>query len=470
MAKATLGLIVGNRDFFPSRFVTEGRNDLLQLFKEMDIEAVVIDEKETNLGGVETRSDAKICGELFKKNVDKIEGVLVILPNFGNELGIAETLRISGLNVPVLVQAYPDDVQKMSLEGRRDSFCGKFSACNVLRQYGYAYSLTANHTVHPKSESFRKDLEKFVAVCKVVKGLKKARLGAIGARPDAFKTVRFSEKLFERSGISVSTVDLSEIIGNASRLKDTDSQVVSKLDEIKSYVTTQKVPAAALLKMAKLGLVIENWMNDNDIDATAIQCWESIQKNYGVNVCGLMSMMGEKLLPSACEVDVAGVLGMYALTLASGKPSALVDWNNNYGDDPNKCVLFHCGNFPKSFFDDKVEMYLADVLGTTLGNENVYGALAGRIPSGPLTYARVSTDDVNGKIRTYFGEGRFTDDELPTFGGRGVIEIPNMQALLQNLCKGGFEHHVGISRSHVAGVLEEAFGTYLGWEVYYHKG
>jgi L-fucose isomerase-like protein len=470
MAKATLGLIVGNRDFFPSRFVTEGRNDLLQLFKEMDIEAVVIDEKDSNLGGVETRADSKICGDLFKKNADKIDGVLVVLPNFGNEQGIADTMRISGLKVPILIQAYPDDLHKMDLNGRRDSFCGKFSACNVLRQYGITYTLTTLHTVHPKSESFKKDLEKFVAVCKVVKGLKNARLGAIGARPDAFKTVRFSEKIFEHHGISVSTVDLSWILGKASRLKDSDSKVVHKLDEINGYVNTQKVPATALMKMAKLGLVIDEWMTDNDINATALQCWDSIQQNYGVNACSLMSIMGEKLLPSACEVDVAGVLGMYALTLASGKPSALVDWNNNYMEDANKCVIFHCGNYPKSFFDDNVEMDIADVLGTTLGNENVYGALDGRVPGGPLTYARVSTDDVNGKIRTYFGEGRFTDDDIPTFGARGVLEIPNMQGLLHNLCKQGFEHHVGISKSYVADILEEAFGAYLGWDVYYHKG
>jgi L-fucose isomerase-like protein len=72
--------------------------------------------------------------------------------------------------------------------------------------------------------------------------------------------------------------------------------------------------------------------------ALAIQCWSSLQKNYGVNCCTIMSMMSEKLMPSACEVDIAGTVAMYALQLASGRPSALVDWNNNYGDDPDRCV------------------------------------------------------------------------------------------------------------------------------------
>ena len=119
------------------------------------------------------------------------------MPNFGDEKGVADTIRLSGLNVPILVQAYPDDLKQLSVERRRDAFCGKISVCNDLRQYGYAFTLTRRHTVLPLSDSFRADLDSFVGVCKVVKGLRGARLGAVGARPDAFKTVRFSEKLLE---------------------------------------------------------------------------------------------------------------------------------------------------------------------------------------------------------------------------------------------------------------------------------
>ena len=139
-----------------------------------------------------------------------------------------------------------------------------------------------------------------------------------------------------------------------------------------------------------------DWMTQLDLDASAIQCWSSLQQNYGVNCCTIMSMMSEKLMPSACEVDVAGTVAMYALQLASGKPSALVDWNNNYGDDPNKCVFFHCGNWAKAFLPD-IEIGTAPILGSILGEQNTYGALAGRTPSGPVTFARISTDDRNGR-------------------------------------------------------------------------
>jgi L-fucose isomerase-like protein len=208
-------------------------------------------------------------------------------------------------------------------------------------------------------------------------------------------------------------------------------------------------------------------MTKHDLDATALQCWNSIQENYGINACTIMSMMSEKMMPSACEVDITGVLAMYALQLASGTPSALVDWNNNYGDDPDKCVFFHCGNWAKAFLPE-IHIKTAEILGTILGEENTYGAVAGRTPAGPVTFARLSTDDTGGRIRTYVGQGRFTDDPLQTFGARAVVEVPQLQKLMQYICRNGFEHHAAMNASHTGPVLAEAFETYLGWEVYHH--
>jgi L-fucose isomerase-like protein len=377
-----LGVIIGNRDFFPDALITEGRKSILGVLDELGIGYVALDEQTTPYGAVETWEHAKACGALFHQHAHEIDGILVSLPNFGDEKGVADSIKLSGLDVPILVQAFPDDLDKFFLERRRDAFCGKISVCNNLYQYDYPFSVTEQHTVYPDTDSFKADLRKFVAVCRVVKGIKYARLGAIGARPNAFNTTRYSEKLLQSAGVSVQTMDLSELFGQAARLSDNDAPVKQKLDAIRAYVPTGGVPAEAVVKQAKLGVVIDNWMADYDIDATAIQCWDSLQHNYGVNVCTLMSMMSEKLMPSACEVDVTGTLSMYALSLASGKPAALVDWNNNYGNDPDKCVLFHCGNWATSFFDD-VKMANAEILATTLGTENTYGTVAGRTPAGP---------------------------------------------------------------------------------------
>ena len=465
--KATLGVIIGNRDFFPDKLVAEARVDINALFEKLDIKGIMLTDAESKLGGVETFKEAQRCANLFKKHADEISGVLVLLPNFGDEKGVAETLKLANLQVPVLIQAYPDELNKMDVVNRRDSWCGKISVCNNLYQYGIKYTLTQKHVVHPTDESFIGDLKKFIAVCRVVKGLRKVRIGAVGARPGAFNTVRYSEKILQRNGISVTTVDLSEILGNANKLTADDKSVKEKLEKIHAYTNTGLTPPDKLVQIAKLDVVLADFVEENSLDATAIQCWTSLQKNYGCNVCTSMSMMSENMLPSACEVDVTGTLTMYALQLASGSPSALVDWNNNYAADEDKCVLFHCGNWAKSFLPD-IKMSTAPILGTSVGTENTYGALDGRTPASPLTYGRLSTDDSRGIIKAYIGEGNLTDDDLKTFGNRAVASIPNLQSLMQYVCRNGFEHHVVMNASKTAGILKEAFENYLGWETYVH--
>jgi len=465
---STLGVIIGNRDFFPDKLVAAARTEILDLFKKLNITPVLLSDADSKLGGVETFAEAQKCAALFKQYADKIDGILVVLPNFGDEKGVAETIKWSGLNVPVLIQAYPDDLGKMDVVNRRDAWCGKISVCNNLYQFGIKYSLTSKHVAIPSDESFINDLKDFIAVCRVVKGVRKVRIGAVGARPGAFNTVRYSEKILQRNGISVTTADLSEILGNANKLSADDKIVKEKLEKIHAYTPTGKTPNEKLIQIAKLDAVLANFMEEHALDATAIQCWTSLQKNYGCNVCTSMSMMSENMLPSACEVDVTGTLTMYAMQLASGSPSALVDWNNNYADDDTKCVLFHCGNWAKSFLPD-IQISTAPIIGTSVGTENTYGALDGRTPAMPLTYGRISTDDCKGIIKAYVGEGELTNDALNTFGNRAVAQISDLQGLMKYVCRNGFEHHVVMNASKTAGILKEALENYLGWEMYVHE-
>jgi L-fucose isomerase-like protein len=337
-----------------------------------------------------------------------------------------------------------------------------------LRQYNITYTLTTLHTVDPDAMSFRQDLRQFAGTCRVVKGLRHARIGMMGARPTAFNTVRFSEKLLELEGISVETLDLSEVFGRIERLKDEDAAVVAKRAEIDHYTRTQGVPVAALSKMAKLGVVMDRWVAETELDATAVQCWTSIEEYFGVVPCTIMSMLSNKLMPSACETDVAGVVGMYALQLASGAPSALLDWNNNYGDDPDKCVVFHCSNLPAQVFTEIPVMDYQAIIAGTVGVQNTYGTMNGRIKAEPFSYLRVTTDDANGCIAAYLGEGEFTTDPINTFGGFGVAHIPHLQNLLQYICDNGFEHHVAINQSRVANACYEALSKYMDWDVYLH--
>jgi len=354
----------------------------------------------------------------------------------------------------------------MTIATRRDSFCGKMSACNNLMQYGLPYSLTTLHTEALDSPEFKADLQWFSAVCRIVKGLKNLRIGSIGARPTAFNTVRYSERILETNGITVETIDLSEIFGRINNMKDNDDAAQAKLASIKSYVTTAGIADAALLKMAKLGAVIDGWMKQAHVTISAVQCWTSMEEFFGVVPCTIMSMMSDNLIPSACEVDVPGTLSMYMLALASGTPSALLDWNNNYGSNPDKCVCFHCSNLPKHFFKS-VRMDYQEIIAGTVGKENTFGTCVGRVKSGDMCYARYSTDDRRGVIRGYTGSGKFTDDPLETFGGAGVAEIPQLQKLLHYICREGFEHHVAANFSDVSKSIHEA-ARYMGWESHYH--
>jgi len=419
------------------------------------------------LGVIETWQDAKKCAAIFREKEKEIDGIIVILPNFGDEKAIADTIRLSGLRVPVLIHAFPDELDKLDLPHRRDSFCGKISVCNNLVQYGIPFSLTSSHTMDPKSKEFKDNLHWFAGVCRVVKGLKNIKVGAIGTRPAAFNTVRFSEKILESYNISVETIDLSDIFGKMGKIKDGDPRLKDKIQEIKSYCDTTAVPDEKIALIARFGLVVEEWIKENDIVATAIQCWTSMEENMGIMPCTVMSMLSEKLLPSACEVDITGALSMYALQLASQLPSALVDWNNNFEDNPDKAILFHCGNFAKSIFN-KVKMSYGAIISSTVGKENAYGSLEGDIKSSPFTFARFTTDDTNGTLRAYVGEGKITDDKVDTFGARGVAYIPKMQDLFQFICENGFEHHVAINLSSVASIFNAAM-SYLGIETYWHR-
>ncbi len=467
----TFGLIVGTRGVFNGALATSGRQNLIEVVEKLGYKTVILPPDATPTGVVETYNDGRICAALFEQHRKEIDGVIISLPNFGDELGIINTLNIARLNVPVLVQASPDELDLLGTRQRRDAFCGKISVCNNLRQYGMPYSLTETHTVALGSEAFTQDLLRFAAICRVVNGLRKARFGAIGARPAAFQTVRYSEKIMQASGITVVPLDLSELIASANQMDVKSAHAKERLEAIQNYGTIKSGIGnleAKWQKHLRLYLAIEDWMQENDLDAATIQCWTSIQKNYGCATCLTMSMLSNSLIPCACEVDVSGVLSMYALSLATREPAAIVDWNNNYADELNKCVAQHCGNYPERFVGKKVEVDNLSVLGTVLGEEVCFGAINAKVEPGPMTYLRISTDDVNGKMRGYTGEGQFTADPFNMLGSIAVCEIPNMQKLFKMICNQGFEHHTAMVRTHCAPVIAEA-ARYLGWDMFVHE-
>lgn len=465
------GIIIGTRAYFNSELAKDVRKQLLRTLADEGYDYVILPEDATPTGSssIETREDGLKCAELFRQNRDRIDGIIVSLPNFGFEIGIINAISVADLNVPILVQACDDENDKVDLDSRRDAFCGKISVCNNLYQYGIPFTDTTLHTYSIYSELLAKDINKFAGICRVVNGLRHARIGAIGARPAGFQTVRASEKLLQKSGITVVPVDLSEILGAARKIEDTDVELLKKLEEIKCYAVVPKEYSDKLVLQAKFGVAVERWIEANQIDAVAVQCWDSLEQNYGCAACVTMSMLGEKLLPAACEVDIAGAVSMYALTLAAQGQSALLDWNNNFAEDRNKCVCTHCGNFPKSFVRNDLKLGTLGVLGRTLGKVNTFGAVYGKVTKGDFTFFRISTDDTKGVIKAYLGTGEITDDPYGMDGCIAVTKVNNLQTLMKYICKNGFEHHVAMVRNDVKEILNEAIEDYLGWNLYVHE-
>ena len=466
--KTTLAVIIGNRGFFPDSLAAEGREYIPKRLNELGYEVVVLDTDTTKFGAVETRADAKECADLFQEYRGVIDGIVVSLPNFGGEDSIAEAIQMAGLDVPVLVHAWADDPAKMDIKHRRDAFCGKNSVCRNLSQLGISYSLTRNHTLDPASDEFASEINQFAATCRVVRGIRNCRIGAVGARPDGFRTMRNNEALLARQlGIQVVTLDLSEVIAAANALSNDDASVKAEVTAIEEYIKHSDVPPEALEKMAKLAVVLKRFKADNDLDALAIQCWTSLQKNYGIVPCTIMGMLSQELCAAACEVDTYGAISMRALMLASLQPAALVDLNNN-GANPDDFVAFHCSNIAKAFLANCHMGYQAIIAGT-VGQESTWGTTEGKFPGGQaLTLFRLS-DTPGGPLWSYITEGQTVETAIQTFGGYGVIRVPKLQKLLRTNCRMGGEHHVAIGLGVHAAAINEAFTRYFGIKNYWHN-
>lgn len=469
--KICFGVIIGTRAYFNSELARDVRKQLLKTITDEGYDYVILPEDATPTGSssIETREDGMKCAELFRANRDRIDGIIVSLPNFGFEIGIINAINGADLNVPVMVQACDDENDKVDLDSRRDAFCGKISVCNNLYQYGIPFTDTTLHTYSIYSPLLREDLVRFAGICRVVNGLRHCRLGQIGTRPLGFNTCRASEKLLQRSGITVVPADLSEILFAAQKVEDNDPVLIEKMERICNYATVPQSYKDKVIRIGRFAVAVEKWIEENQVDALAIQCWDSLEKNYGCAPCVVMSMLSEKLIPSACETDLAGAVSMYALALAAGTPSVLADWNNNFAEDRNKCVCTHCGNFAKSFIKNDIKLAPLGVLGRTLGKIDTFGAVDGKVTEGDFTFFRISTDDTRGTIKSYLGQGSMTNESYPMDGCIAVTAVNNLQKLMKHICKNGFEHHVALVRGHVADIVSEAVETYLGWELYNHE-
>ncbi|NJN92569.1 MAG: hypothetical protein HC875_00040 [Anaerolineales bacterium] len=461
--KSSFALFFGNRGFFPASLIAQARADLPQLLRSWGHEVIMLDESATRYGAVETREEGECYANFLRANRGKYDGVILSLPNFGDEFGAVTALKEAG--VPILIQAYPDELDKMGPALRRDSFCGKLSVMDVFQQFGVKFTTLKPHVVDPHSDKFRQNIDYFDRVCRVVKGLKNLTVGAIGARTTPFKTVRIDEVTLQRHGITVETLDLAEVIARVKAMSSDSADYQAKADFFKAYVSWAAVPDHAFDHIIKLGLVLDEIIESYHMDAIAIRCWIELQQQLGISPCVLLGALNNDMFPAACEVDLGSAISMHLLSRVSGEPPVCLDWNNNYAGVEDKCILFHCGPAPKAIMQEGGQVTDHTILQTTLGPGCSYGPHVGRIKPMEFTFANLLTHD--GGVNVYVGQGRFTADPVPAdfFGVAGVAEVNHLEDVLMYIGRKGHRHHVNLTRGQYQVALQEALGHYLGYQV-----
>ena len=463
MQKTTFALFFGNRGFFPASLIAEAREELPRVLRAWGHDVLMLEAEATRYGAVETPREGEIYANFLRANRGKYGGVILCLPNFGDETGAVAALQDAG--APILIQGYPDDLDKMAPEVRRDAFCGKISIMDVFCQYGVKFTALKPHVVKPTSEPFKANVEYFDRVCRVVNGMRRMVVGAIGARTTAFKTVRIDEIALQRHGITMETLDLSDVLARMSEVKTNGEAYRAKEEALKQYTSWESVPERALDNIVRLGVVLDDIIAEYRLDALALRCWIELQRQLGISACVLLGEMNNRGFPAACEVDIGNAVAMRALSLASGRPSICLDWNNNYGEEEDKCILFHCGPVAASYMTDKGRIADHAILANSVGEGSSYGCHVGRIASFPFTFGSMLTDA--GKLRFYLGQGKFTEDPIPPefFGCAGVAEIEHLQDVLLHVGRNGYRHHVSVTCGLVQAAVREALAHYLGFEV-----
>ncbi len=461
MKKMTFALAFCNRGMMPGELIEGARKDMIEAVTKAGFDYIAMDAALTRFGGIETREEGRMYHDWLKRHEGEYDGVIFSMPIFADENGAIAALQDAG--VPILMQAYPDEIGKMDFAHRRDAFCGKFSVTDVFTQYGVPFTVLKPHVVHPLSDKFQENLHDFAAICRVVNGMKRFNIGCIGARTSAFKTVRFDEITMQKYGINVESFDLSDLFFRVSKMEDEDPAVSDRIEELKNYTNFSQVPDKNMHNLAKVSLVIDTYIRDYRLDAFALRCWNEMEEQLRITPCVLLSYFNDRGITASCEIDMCSALCMRAMSLASEKPSAVLDWNNNYGDDENKVILFHCGPVAQSLMTAKGTVTNHKMFDKTDPGSG-WGSNEGRIKAMPTTISNCQTKD--GKIIIYASEAEFTGEPIEPeyFGCAGVCQVPDLQNKLIRLARGGFKHHTTVGEGHMKEILKEAFTTYLHYD------
>ena len=461
----TFAICLANRGTFPGSLFDTARKELTKALAAQGHKALLLPKDSTRHDAVGSPKDGRVYAKFLAAHRGDFDGIILSLPNFGDENGAVVALKDAG--VPILVQAYPDEPKKMGIHERRDAVCGKLAICNGLRQAGIPYTLTADFAVAPKSKAFAADIKRFAALCRIVKGVRNLNVGVLGARTTPFKCVRIDEIAFQRHGVNVETIDLVDVF---KLMRSSDAkEIAAKRKELAAYARRTPCCAKRVDALARLAVAVDRIVDDYGLDSVAVRCWDEFQTEWGISPCVVMSMLNDRGFPAACETDVDNAVMMKALGLAAGKgePVAVFDVNNNYKDAKDKAIFFHCSAVPKGMLAQKGLMDDHPILKKSMGPDTSVGVYNGKMKPGKITVASLRTED--GRLKGFVTEGEITAlDPGRGFFGTGFVfkkADGRMNDLFNYMAENGYRHHVAFAYGQNADVVREALVKCLGYGV-----
>lgn len=447
-----IGFVPASRTIFDQELAVKVRGDVIEALRDAGLEVVAPGEGLTENGLVQTPAEAERVGRLFDQ--EGVSGVVVGALNFGNEVPAALAALSRADERPVLLFGVGEEGELTREASRRDSFCGLISIATALRHREARFVFPRRAVCFPDDAEFRLAIFEFGNVCRAVAEVSGAVYGLFGPRPEEFETCAFDElSLLRKLGIRVVPVPLTTLFSLAAAVPVEVEREIA--EDMKGSVDCSGVSESDLAKMARLEAALDGIIEERGLSGLALQCWTSIQDDYGVSPCFVMSRLTDRGVPCACEVDIHGTLSMHLLSLVAGSTAGLADWNNRHYRAADVFSAWHCGVFPPSLCSGEKRLsyhnILADSTGTAVGK---FGTVESRLDGGPVTMMRV-TEHPWDTWPVLIAEGDVVDVPGDSPGSHGWVRVSDLDRLYAKLLR-GFPHHTAIAAGHVGGALMAA--------------
>jgi len=494
----TLAVLVDNRGCFPGIMATGVKGDGLRVIGEraniITLPAHGINANDHD-GTIRDLIDGILAGNVFTAAAKLIDGYAVIGGNFGDETSIGKALERA--NAPILLHATPDSIDRLTIEGRGDSGCGKHSISRYLKDSGHPFTPTYPHAQYVTSDNFIKNLESFIGTCRIVNSLRYQRIGVVGTRPRDFYTMAINERGLLSQHIEVVPTNIIDVVREAKSLKKNDDRVEQAYQRLKNRCDCTGIEDEKVYIQAQFYIAMKDWIQKEHLSAVGIQCWTTIERELGTVPCSVMSMLAEDGTPAVCETDVYGAMSAQALYKAALNPSGLIDLSNNkFSQDDYERLKehplvkelerkgysledfyggFHCGVLPvtmlrkadKSTGERGTIMEEQPIMGPFVPEGTAVGCCTGNVVAGPLTHLRISIDG-KGNRNAYIALAEVIETPVDTFGVRAGIAMKGLNDFLDQVTREGYEHHVAVVPGNVVRQVREALSTYLGFNLLMH--